>query len=93
MSLNDTVALIPQLGLEHFIKTHVPSNYTVDYIITSFPNYLRNVSSILSTTPKEGLQAYFIWTTLATFQGSVIAPEVQTLRRFFRILNGQVRII
>jgi endothelin-converting enzyme len=94
MSLKDTVKLAPQLGLDHVIKSMVPSNYSIDdhNMITSFPTYFTNLSSLLDKTPKETVQSFLIWKLItsraALFEGAGTA--VDPYLRFRKTLNGVV---
>ena len=89
-NLTATAALAPVLGLDIYLKAMAPANYTFDYMITAFPDYLRKMNDILLATPKRALQAYFMWNLISTSKSLVIAPEVEVINRFSRILNGQV---
>jgi predicted metalloendopeptidase len=89
-NLTATAALAPALGLDIYFKAMAPANYSFDYMITAFPDYLRKTNDILLSTPKRALQAYFIWNLVSTSKSLVIAPEVEVINRFSRILNGQV---
>ena len=89
-TLTATNALAPVLDIERVVKALVPSNYTVGFMITSFPDYLNNVTSILSTTPKGALQAYFMWNVIQTFRRWINPADMKPLTAFLRNLYGQV---
>lgn len=89
-TLNATNALAPMLDLERVINSLIPSNYSVDFMVTSFPGCLTNLSQILSETPKAGLQAYFMWNVITAFQQWVKADEVQLIGNFSAEISGQV---
>ena len=40
MSLKDTAKLAPAIGIEYVLRELIPSNYTVDRMITQFPEFL-----------------------------------------------------
>lgn len=89
-TLAATNALAPELDLERVINSLIPSNYSVDFMVTSFPGYLTNLSQILSETPKAGLQAYFMWNVITTFQQWVEADVIQLIGNFSLDTSGQV---
>lgn len=90
MSLKDTAALAPILGLDHVLTSLAPANYTLNKLSTSFPDFFRNVSDILSASSKDTVQAFFSWKVIQATAGSVIAPEVKPLTRFMNQLTGKV---
>lgn len=90
MSLKDAAALAPILGLEHVLTSLAPSNYTLDKLIASFPDYFRNVSDILAANSKDTIQAFLSWKVIQSTASSVIAPEVKPYTRFMNQLAGKV---
>jgi endothelin-converting enzyme len=90
--MNDTIQAAPLLGINYVVENLVPSNYTIDKIIFSFPEYLANVSDIVESTPIDTLQAFFIWQTFQAYQGPINATEVMPYRRFNNILSGLVSL-
>ncbi len=91
MGLQDTAKLIPQIGLDYVLKSLVPPSYTVNTLITSFPGYLSNVSSILSATPKDTVHAFFAWKIIQRVADWIEAPEIKPVTRFTNQLGGKVR--
>ncbi|KAK1772594.1 zincin [Phialemonium atrogriseum] len=89
MSLKDAAALAPILGLEHVLTSLAPSNYTLDKLIASFPDYFRNVSDILAANSKDTIQAFLSWKVIQYTASSVIAPEVKPYTRFMNQLAGK----
>lgn len=90
MALKDSAKLIPELGLDHVVQSLAPSNYTVNRTITSFPEFLQNVSSILSDSPKEAIQGFFVWKVIQNTANLVEAPEVKPYKQFVNTLSGKV---
>ena len=89
MPLKDTVKLAPELGLEHVLGSLVPSNYTLDQIITQFPDFFANVSSIINKTSKETLQGFFYWKLVTSSIGYLSAPELTPWTQFQNKLRGK----
>ena len=90
MRLNDTAALIPQLGLEDLVQSFAPEGETVETVIVAFPGYLQNLSSILKETDKEVLKTEFLWKIVQSFYSAVDADPVTPLRQFNNELQGKV---
>jgi endothelin-converting enzyme len=78
------------LGLDKVVKALAPANYTTDTMLLAFPEFLGNVSQIVSETPKSTVQSYLIWNLIVTYSSYVEAPEVEPLNRFNNILSGRV---
>ncbi|KAI4592639.1 hypothetical protein KJ359_010541 [Pestalotiopsis sp. 9143b] len=81
--------LAPALGYDKVVETLVPSNYTVNSLLVAFPEFLANVSQILSETSKATVQSYLIWNVISAHYGHVEGPEVQPISRFFNVLAGK----
>jgi endothelin-converting enzyme len=58
-------------------------------MLLAFPEFLSNVSQILTENTKETIQAYFIWRVIASHYSHVQASEVEPIRRFFNVLGGR----
>jgi hypothetical protein len=90
MSIKDTSALVPILDIEHILTSLVPSNYTLDRMITSFPEFFANVSDILESTSRDTLQGFLSWKVIQATAGLVEASEVKPYIRFSNKLVGKV---
>lgn len=93
MSVADTTKLAPQLGLEDVLKALVPSNYSLDRMITAFPEYLTNLSDYLSTAPKDTVQTFLYWKAIQNTASWIEADELKPLKSFNNILSGRVCIV
>lgn len=89
MSLKDTAALIPILGLQNVITSLAPSNFTVGRMITSFPDFFTNVSDILSSASEDSLQTFLSWKVIQATAGSVRTSEVKPYTQFMNKLFGK----
>ncbi|KAK0628775.1 hypothetical protein B0T17DRAFT_614650 [Bombardia bombarda] len=76
MSLSSASRLVPELGLEYYILSNVPANYTPDQVIVWSPRHLTKLSTLLFDTPRETVDDYIIWDTIRDYSRAVIAPEV-----------------
>ena len=59
-------------------------------MLLAFPEFLGNVSQIVSETPKSTIQAYLIWNLVNSYSSYVEAAEVEPITRFNNILSGRV---
>ncbi|KAH8162956.1 hypothetical protein CIB48_g5296 [Xylaria polymorpha] len=79
----------PTLGLDKVVRGLAPADYTPDTMLLAFPEFLGNVSQIVSQTPKSTIQAFLIWNLVTTYSSYVEAPEVEPVRRFNNVLAGR----
>ncbi|KAH8907243.1 zincin [Coniochaeta sp. PMI_546] len=89
LSLKDTAALIPILGLDHVLTSLVPSNYTLDRMITQFPDFFANVSDIIASSGKDTVQAFLSWKIVQATASRVEAPEIKPYTQFMNKLSGK----
>ncbi|KAI1187961.1 peptidase family M13 [Nemania serpens] len=79
----------PALGLDKVVRGLAPAGYSPDTMLLAFPEFLGNVSQVVSSTPKSTIQAYLIWNLIATYASYVEAPEVDPIHRFNNVLLGR----
>ncbi|OTB04317.1 hypothetical protein M426DRAFT_320912 [Hypoxylon sp. CI-4A] len=79
----------PAIGLDSVIRGLVPGDYTLDSLLLSFPEFLGNVSEILSNTSKSTIQSYLVWQLVDTYSSYVEAPEIQPVVQFSNVLSGR----
>lgn len=91
VSLADADEIVPQVGLAKLIARLAPPNQIPERIINMAPEYLKNLSIILSETPDEIVHDYFLWKQIQAFGPYVEAAAVDPLRRFSNELQGKVR--
>lgn len=84
--------MIPILGLDHVLTTLVPSNYTLDRMITQFPDFFVNLADIITSSGKDTVQAFLSWKIIQSTAGTVEAPEVKPYTQFMNKLSGKVRL-
>ncbi|KAL1883086.1 hypothetical protein VTK73DRAFT_10012 [Phialemonium thermophilum] len=89
MDLTSTADLVPVLGLEYVLKSLAPSDYTMDKLISSFPEFLGNLSDILAVTSNDTIQAFLSWKVIQAASDSVVAPEVKPYIQFMNRLSGK----
>ncbi|KAI0853671.1 endothelin-converting enzyme 1 [Daldinia vernicosa] len=85
----DTGKIGPAIGLDSIVKALAPQNYTADTMLLAFPEFLGNVSDILSKTSKSTVQSYLVWQLVNQYSSYVEGPEVQPIVRFSNTLSGR----
>lgn len=61
-------------------------------MLLAFPEFLGNVSEIISKTPKSTVQSYLVWQVINTYSSYVEGPEIEPIARFSNVLSGKVRV-
>ncbi|KAI0395968.1 peptidase family M13 [Xylariaceae sp. FL0594] len=89
VKVSEASTIGPVFGLDQVLAGLVPKNYTLDMMQLAFPEFLGNVSQIVSGTSKSTIQSFFIWNLLVSYSSYVEAAEVEPIRRFKAILAGQ----
>ncbi|KAI0518184.1 peptidase family M13 [Xylaria bambusicola] len=89
VSVEDVGMIGPTIGLDKVVKGLAPTNYTPETMLLAFPEFLGNVSQIVSKTPKSTIQAYLIWNLVLSYSTYVEAAEVEPITRFNNILAGR----
>jgi endothelin-converting enzyme len=90
MSLKDADLLTPQIRLAVTINRFTPADVKVDRLIMMAPAYMKSLSTIISITPKEVLQTYFIWKVIQAYSSAVEADELTPYSRFKNQIQGKV---
>ncbi|KAI1179629.1 peptidase family M13 [Nemania sp. FL0916] len=79
----------PVLGLDKVVRGLAPVDYVPETMLLAFPEFLGNVSQIVSKSPKSTIQAFLIWNLIASYASYVEAPEIEPITRFNNILAGR----
>jgi endothelin-converting enzyme len=90
MSLKDADSLTPQIQLANVLQKLAPSDYTINRLIIASPQYMNNLTQILSSTSRKTLQTYFIWKVVQAFSSEIEADEIKPYTRFSNKLQGKV---
>lgn len=93
MSLKDADLLTPQINLAATIEKLAPLETKVDRLIVRSPEYMKALSAILSDTPKEVLQTYFMWKVIQEYAPAVDTVELKPYSKFKNQLQGKVRLL
>ncbi|KAL7623935.1 hypothetical protein AAE478_005492 [Parahypoxylon ruwenzoriense] len=89
VKVDDAGKIGPALKLDSVVKSLVPENYTVDSMLLAFPEFLGNISEIISQTSKSTVQSYLAWQVINAYSSYVEGPEVQPIIRFSNALSGK----
>lgn len=92
MSLEDADLLTPQIHLATIIHRFAPPDVKVNGLIMMAPAYMKALSTIISSTPKEVLQTYFMWKVIQAYSSAVEADELIPYSRFKNQIQGKVNI-
>ena len=90
MSLADADKLTPQLHLSKLIDSLAPSDAKPDRVIVMAPDYHKNLTTLLSETPRDIIHGYLRWKAIQSFGSYVEADAVTPLRQFSNELQGKV---
>jgi endothelin-converting enzyme len=90
MSLKDADKLAPQIRLASIINGLAPGDVKTDRLIVMSPSYMKNLSTTLSSTSHETLQAYFMWKVVQAYSDVVEADELKPYEQFSNVLLGKV---
>ncbi|KAI1083868.1 hypothetical protein F5B20DRAFT_353684 [Whalleya microplaca] len=89
VKVDEAGKIAPALQLDSVVRALVPKNYTVDSMLLAFPEFLGNVSEIVSQSPKAAVQSYLIWQLVYAYSSYVEGPEVQAIGQFSNALSGK----
>lgn len=90
MSLKDADELTPQIHLASIISALSPSDVKTNRIIVASPDYMQNLTGILSGATREVVQTYFIWKFVQSYASVIEADELRPYSRFRNELQGKV---
>jgi endothelin-converting enzyme len=93
MHIDEAAAIVPEVDLKALLTAQAPKDTKIERVIVASPKYLKDLSTILSDTPKDVLQNYFVWKAVQSFSGYVNADAIKPYRRFINILSGKVHTV
>jgi len=89
MSLQDAASLAPEIGLPSMLSRLTDCPNCLQRLIVTSPNYMKDLSSIISHTGPEVLQGYFIWKAVQSFASYIDSPSVKPWKQFMNELQGK----
>lgn len=90
ISLKDADKIVPQVQLAKMISSLAPKGETPERIIMMAPKYMKNLTAIISDTPKQVTLTYMLWKQIQAYVSFVEADAVTPYKRFFNELLGKV---
>jgi endothelin-converting enzyme len=93
MSIKEADSLTPQIHLAMIISNLAPADIKTNRLIVASPDYMRNLTTILTNTPREILQTYFIWKAIQSTASVIEADEIKPYTRFINELQGKVNCV
>ncbi|KAH7304300.1 hypothetical protein B0I35DRAFT_363580 [Stachybotrys elegans] len=87
-SLSDLQARFPELNLDHVVRQLAPSGYSAERIAVPPSSYFENITQLITTTPSDVLQTYFVWTAISTLAGYVDSDVTRRWNDFRNVLQG-----
>jgi endothelin-converting enzyme len=91
ISLDTVQKLLPQVDLQRVLETLAPG-FDRESVVVAAPDHLERLSFILSSTPKEVLQAYMSWKMIQNVADEVMHPNLRPLREFVARTRGAVQL-
>jgi endothelin-converting enzyme len=91
ISIDTVQKLLPQVDLQRVLESLVPG-FDSENIIVAAPDHLERLSFILSSTPKEVLQAFMSWKMIQNVADEVMHPKLRPLREFMARTRGAVQL-
>ena len=88
LTLETVRALLPQVSIPYLISSRT-SGFSPEKIIVGSPSYLKAVSTILSRTNKQTIQAYLVWKSVQVYGVSIESEAIKPLLRFTNRLGGK----
>lgn len=90
MSPKEADSLVPSLQLSKIIDNLSPADVRADRIIVMAPDYLKQLNKIIADTPRDVIQAYFIWKAIQSYSSFIEADAITPYKQFVNVLQGKV---
>ncbi|KAL6715232.1 hypothetical protein ACLMJK_007496 [Lecanora helva] len=89
LSPEEVESLLPQIPITNLFADLAPHGYKPEKFIVGSPAYLNTLSSLLTNTSVEVLQAYFVWKTVQAYAYHIEDDAMTPLVRFNNELQGK----
>ncbi|KAI8717735.1 hypothetical protein NCS52_00850300 [Fusarium sp. LHS14.1] len=87
--IEDIQKLAPQLNYEYVVKQLAPKGYRADKVAFSTQGYYKTLSEVLSETPAEVIQTFFVWKAIAALSPYVETELTNAWNAFFQQQQGK----
>jgi endothelin-converting enzyme len=81
--------LVPQISITKYLDGLKPAGYEAKFILNADPYFFKNISSIIKSTPRDVLHAYFQSRLIATWGPRLHKDYRLPARAFANILAGR----
>jgi len=81
--------LVPEISISAVLKAQVPAGYAIKTVLDSDPNYFKSISSIIKSTPRETIHAYFQSRLIASWAGRLHKDFTKPSRVFSNQMAGR----
>lgn len=88
-SLEEIEALVPEISFSKIISELGPEGYQAEKLIVGSPSYLKDLSAILSKTPRVVVQAFLKWKAIQSFANEIEDAKIAPLLEFNNRLSGK----
>ncbi|RGP71355.1 endothelin-converting enzyme 1 [Fusarium longipes] len=89
VSLSQLQNLAPQLNYKYVVNQLAPKGTSKSKIVTSGSAYWKRISSVVSRTPPQVLQGFFVWKSIAALSEYIDSPETDALNKFEAKQRGE----
>ncbi|KAH8669436.1 hypothetical protein BGZ61DRAFT_364096 [Ilyonectria robusta] len=88
VSLAEIQAAAPQLNYQFVINQLAPEGYSADRVVVTAPTYFQNLSQIISQTPPQVLETFFIWKAIYSLSPYIESEPTNAYNNFQAKLSG-----
>lgn len=85
LSLDEVAKLSPGLGYDRIIKALAPAPDAVGNVTVVHPSFLGNLSEMVSTAPRDIVQAYLVVKVVGSFLQDVKLPSLEPLKQLAEV--------
>ncbi|KAH8664884.1 hypothetical protein BGZ61DRAFT_538959 [Ilyonectria robusta] len=87
-SLAEIQKLAPQLNYAYVVEQLAPKGYLAEEVTFQFSNYYKTLSELISQTPSEVLQAFFVWRSISSLSPYIESKPTNAYNDFILRQGG-----
>ncbi|KAF7550319.1 hypothetical protein G7Z17_g5809 [Cylindrodendrum hubeiense] len=88
VSLTEIHLAAPQLNYTYVVEQLAPEGYLADRVVVTAPTYFTNLSQIITSTPSEVLQTFFVWKAISALSPYIESAPTNAYNSFRARLSG-----
>ncbi|KAH7145377.1 hypothetical protein B0J13DRAFT_501049 [Dactylonectria estremocensis] len=88
VALAEIQVAAPQLNYQFVINQLAPEGYSADRVVVTSPTYFQNLSQIISQTPPQVLETFFIWKAISSLSPYIESEPTNAYNNFRAKLSG-----